>query len=1207
MAKFTQLFRLLFLLLFISQYKNTLAQINIPAERVRELINNNTFALNLSSADTNNIIVTSAYHDQLTNSDLVYLQQSYKGIPVYNSIQTVAFRDGKVYSVTGVRIQKIATKVGSTDGEPAVQTLTAIVAAAKNINLNPIADAAAANLNQLRKKLKIEYGRLGISKRNITVELLWVPQDSGKIRLSWQVKIVPFNSDDYWLIHVDAKSGKVLGKANLTVYEKPTSENNDNEKGLEKKLEQQKEVATTSSQKVTALGTSSTYRVIPFPAESMIHPNGYPSLVTDPWNMAGVANPATSLGWQNDGAIDYNITRGNNVWVKEDRADDDESTIGKSATSTSASPTLTFDFLFDSTISPLSPVVQNFAMTNLFYWNNIVHDIIYQYGFDEVSGNFQNNNQGRGGKGGDYVLADAQDGGGTNNANFSIPPDGEKPRMQMYLFSPSPRKTLFLNSPADVYGHKYAPTSDFGNSGKLQNLGPLTADVMLYGSPTNTSIQGCSTATANSFAGKVVLIYRGNCNYTVKVKNAQNAGAVAVIMVNNIAGDPVTMGGTDTTITIPAVMVSQSDGNKIRDLILAGQTVNITLKKGINLDGDLDNGIIIHEYGHGISDRLTGGPAAATCLENQEQMGEGWSDYYALMLTTDWGRAQVTDGTTKRPLATYVDDLDPVNSVGIRTYPYSTDMTINPWTYSMLASSTGGEVHNIGEIWATVLWDMTWDIIKKDGIINTNLYNASGAGGNTVSMKLVTTALKLQACSPGFIDGRNAILKANSLLYNGKYSCVIWNAFARRGMGVNANQGSSNSYTDQVTDNKIPSGVILKKYVDKQNASENEEITYNLKSNCQCSPISNYSIVDTLPSNVSYISGGSYNPSNRTVSFNIPALSAMESITFALKVRVNNATYTPTSIVLNEPVTSSSIPAKFIARTNSPYPENSWNKSTTSFHSSPLAFKAVDTDSTSEQVLTSDSVFALSGVSTLSFWHKFNTEAGYDGGIVEISTDTGKTWLDAGPDMYQNGYNSVVDDVTETRRGFSGSSSNQFIETKVSLANYRNKTVKIRFRFVTDVGTGGDGWYVDDIILKNEAGVYNVAKMFNAATLLQTSADTVTIIRNPASPFVWTGTTNTNWHTATNWSTLTVPNQYVSVLIDTVANQPILSTDANCLDLTLKNATSLTTGSHTLSVYGSLNNSGAVNVSPSGNIKILGTKQQSAGGLHTKQQTRSSN
>ena len=74
-------------------------------------------------------------------------------------------------------------------------------------------------------------------------------------------------------------------------------------------------------------------------------------------------------------------------------------------------------------------------MTNLFYWVNVLHDLYYHYGFDEKSGNFQENNYGRGGAQNDSVQAEAQDGGGENNANFATPPDGQKPRMQLYLWT----------------------------------------------------------------------------------------------------------------------------------------------------------------------------------------------------------------------------------------------------------------------------------------------------------------------------------------------------------------------------------------------------------------------------------------------------------------------------------------------------------------------------------------------------------------------------------------------------------------------------------------------------------------------------------------------------------------------------------------------------------------------------------------------------
>jgi extracellular elastinolytic metalloproteinase len=144
-------------------------------------------------------------------------------------------------------------------------------------------------------------------------------------------------------------------------------------------------------------------------------------------------------------------------------------------------------------------------------------------------------------------------------------------------------------------------------------------------------------------------------------------------------------------------------------------------------------------------------------------------------------------------------------------------MAVNPWTYGMLAG-TGGQVHRIGEIWCTALWEMTWEMIAVDGI-NPNLFNYNTTGGNSAALKLVIEGMRLQPCSPGYIDARNAILKADTLFFGAKYSCAIWKAFAKRGMGKLASQGSSNSTTDQVEDftNNGSSSLLLTQSVIQNN------------------------------------------------------------------------------------------------------------------------------------------------------------------------------------------------------------------------------------------------------------------------------------------------------------------------------------------------------------------------------------------------------
>ncbi|MFY9620119.1 MAG: PA domain-containing protein [Pyrinomonadaceae bacterium] len=133
------------------------------------------------------------------------------------------------------------------------------------------------------------------------------------------------------------------------------------------------------------------------------------------------------------------------------------------------------------------------------------------------------------------------------------------------VVSGTPR--LRVNSPAGIAGNYPVGTASFG-----PGLSPAgtTADV----APTIPA-DGCSAIT-NSVSGKIALIDRGNCNFTVKTKNAQNAGASAVVIVDNVsAPTPPGMGGTDNTILIPAVSITQANGNTIKAQLTAG--VNATL------------------------------------------------------------------------------------------------------------------------------------------------------------------------------------------------------------------------------------------------------------------------------------------------------------------------------------------------------------------------------------------------------------------------------------------------------------------------------------------------------------------------------------------------------------------------------------------------------------------------------------------------------
>ena len=175
-----------------------------------------------------------------------------------------------------------------------------------------------------------------------------------------------------------------------------------------------------------------------------IHPNATPQAVVSGPGSAG--NAESPLGW-----VTNNTTIGNNVDAYLDR---DNSNTPDATNARPVSATQDFIYAWDSLSAPTTAVNQNLAVANLFYLNNVIHDKLYRHGFVEAQGNFQTNNFGKGGAGNDAVLAEAQDGGGTNNANFATPADGSKPRMQMYLWNTAtPSRDGDID--ADVVFHEY--------------------------------------------------------------------------------------------------------------------------------------------------------------------------------------------------------------------------------------------------------------------------------------------------------------------------------------------------------------------------------------------------------------------------------------------------------------------------------------------------------------------------------------------------------------------------------------------------------------------------------------------------------------------------------------------------------------------------------------------------------------------------------
>lgn len=453
------------------------------------------------------------------------------------------------------------------------------------------------------------------------------------------------------------------------------------------------------------------------------------------------ADPAASpFGWLFDGRQTSTNISGNNAHAYLDADNDNAPDAGGGLVEDGA-----FDATFDPRIQPSQDPNRAVAVQNLFYLNNLIHDTLFTAGFDEAAGNFQKRNVGAAGVGTDAVAAEAQDGGGTDNANFATPPDGQTPRMQMYRWSvPGVFEVQVPVGPAA--GSYLATNAAWG--APLTTEG-VTGPLGLADDGTGTTTDACEPLTG-SHTGQVVIADRGICPFTVKAKNVQNAGGSGIIIAALAdAPDPVTMGGADPTVTITGEMVSFADGQTLRSALGSDATLRLTDPAPLMKDGDLDTDIVWHEYGHGLTWRMIGqmsGPLAGA-------IGEGMSDVLSVVVNDD----------------PFVGEYSASDPAGIRSHSYEG----YDRTYGDIGPAVADtEVHFDGEIYGAIGWDL-W-----------KQYDGAGLGRDAVLADLVD-GMNYTPPRPSYEQMRDGIL-AGLAQTHPERSCLVWGSFAKYGVGVGA-------------------------------------------------------------------------------------------------------------------------------------------------------------------------------------------------------------------------------------------------------------------------------------------------------------------------------------------------------------------------------------------------------------------------------------
>ena len=1088
MIKYSTKYVIIFLISMVTSIGSLWAQSQTSLDIALRYIDQNKTNWNLSDEDLADLAISDMYTDKHNGLTHIYFVQRHEGLEIYNALINLAVtKDGKAFNVSHSLIGDVASKINASSASITPEDAISVSASIMNIDLDK--NHSFGKAEPIGEQIYRFKGNQ-ISAQNIDVKLCYEADASGQLRLVWNLDLDKVGKMEYMNFRVDALTGKIFKQEDRIIkcsFESNPYHNHDvhcRDHDAMPALETPVAVEEGMNKLNTAI-MDGTYRVYALPAESPSH--GPLTLVTNP------ADPiASPYGWHDiDGVAgaEFTDTRGNNTISFRDRQssqtpdsiDTDNDGNFDDIFVVDGGAALEFDFTpnLDGGLDDFDEA----ALVNLFYTVNMVHDISYQYGFTEEAGNFQTNNYGKGGIAGDPVRARAQadfDAGAINNATFGPTAEGSAPTMQMFLWDRSggEQKLTKVTAPSEIAGTYATSHPDWGGAITVTDSVSGSVVIMNDGIPSPQVTDGCTEAmNADEIDGNIVMIDRGACEFGRKALFAEQAGAIAVIICN-FEDDLIGMGAgaVGAQVTIPAVMMTAPDCALLR--VHAGTSLEITLVEPPifgpeYVDGDFDNGIIAHEYAHGISNRLTGGPSRTGCLSNTEQQGEGWSDFYSLIISAKAGDV----GEMRRGIGTFALRQE-TDGRGIRPFPYSTDMNINPDTYGNISQRS--IPHGVGSIWCQMIWDLYWKLSEEYG---WSADRTDATAGNNIAIQLVMDGMKLQPCSPGFVTSRDAILRADTVNNNGVNGCLIWEVFARRGLGYLADQGSSDVVGDETESfEPLPTCIqevkIAKTMTPTIEAGDEITVTVTITNHTEVTA-EGIVVSDAIPEFTTFNAGSTTGGFAGTVNgdmvtFDLGDIPTLGEVTFSYTLSTPTDRYSVE--LFSDPAED---PNLWFARTipngDGSQPVNKWALTSDAFEGD-MAWNVPDLGAEFIQHLVIlDPVRIEGNTPVLRFTHKYDIEPGQDGGLFEISTDLN--------DPFDGVYSTVADDIF--RGEYDGAvsydafaipnlqtfwgNSGDWIESYIDLSAYRNQDTHFRFNYGGDdnatPATNYGGWTVDNIQL----------------------------------------------------------------------------------------------------------------------------------------------
>lgn len=1060
----------------------------------------------MSTKKTSNLKpVLASVHDNGKGALIAKYQQEYQGIEVFNkSVNILMDREYNLVASSGGFTTSNDSNRLALDGFANSSGTDAIKSSFKAMGGG---DISVSEINSEDKYSSYTVAQSGGSKfitgtpRSKQVYF----EHKGKLVPSYYVELEVAEPDsvesEYYSFVINSKTNKVLFKHNLTAQDSAFNYRvYADETGVPWDSPMGNVIPATSKDQVD----SKIYLAAP-----MVNISSGPISTKDAWL-----------------AADATTTSGNNVFAYVDAIAPDGFSNGDFTASTTSA--MTFDYKYKTTEPESSVNNRKAAIVNLFYINNYLHDVFYDHGFDEASGNAQALNYDRGGAEGDAIKAEVQDNSGFNNANMRTPADGASPRMQMYLWDSKDAVVgehfgVTVTSDAGVGLLTSSQRASFGKgqfevSGNVVRLIDATA-------PVN---DGCTAATnAADLAGKIVIIDRGACAFTAKALAAQDAGAIAVLIANNTGTTaPAPMGGSDDAVKIPSMGLSKDDGAKIYALLAANTPVSISMfNQKPYKASSWDNAIVAHEWGHYISNRLVGN---ASGLINQQgrSMGEGWGDFHALLLVSAADDAMIAGNELfQKPYAavSYVGSF----YSGIRNYPYTTDMDINPLTFADVEVNVGSrpdddgnaEVHDAGEPWAAMLWD------SYVGLINDERHSFEQA--RSLMMDYLVAGYKMTPVAPTYTEARDALLAAAYANDVKDYETIL-NAFARRGMGLGAvspekfdgkHTGVVESFetklaTFAVTKNTINSnfeglttgycsrdGIVDKgetatlSFTVMNKGSESFEsiealvevtsdhdVTLANEGKITLPKVPVFGEVTSAP--IEFVLNDAAVASDLEFKVSFPDLAAevqASDYTFSTTVNMDFSNKAPISNMSVSDMEDASGLKDFVEKV---YAGGDLAKGTGVLDKTYAAYLPVDdqylyiaNNGFASDVAYETKPFTVGygGDFKASWFHFYRIETEYDGGVVEISVNGGD-WVDVtemGGVFETQGYDAELADLLPGRSAFTGQTMAFPAGARNEVVNFgtalNGNEVQFRFRIVSDTNANSFGWIIDNVQFSNIA------------------------------------------------------------------------------------------------------------------------------------------